>query len=323
MEQIVAPFTELVISDLHKVEACMRETSPDVDPNLRLAIKQLLGSGGKRLRPTLTLISGAMLKADRQKTITLAASIEMLHTATLVHDDLIDGALLRRGTPTLNAKWSPGATVLTGDFVFARAAHLAAQTGSLELMKIFAEVLMVMVNGEITQLFGMTSGDIRKDYFNRIYEKTASLFEVSTYGAALLSDCDEALRQEMKSLGYEVGMAFQIVDDILDFTGDQEKVGKPVGSDLRMGIITLPTIRYFEAHPTDPSQEGLFNGKLQNGDEMEALIHKIRKSNAIDESFEEARQFIYSARERLSIMPPGEMRDALVDLTDYIIQRPF
>jgi len=127
----------------------------------------------------------------------------------------------------------------------------------------------------------------------------------------------------MKSLGYEIGMAFQIVDDILDFTGDQEKVGKPVGSDLRMGIITLPTIRYFEAHPTDPSQEGLFNGKLQNGDEMEELIHKIRKSNAIDESFEEARQFIYSARERLSIMPSGEMRDALVDLIDYIIQRPF
>ena len=323
MERIIAPFTELVLSDLYKVEYRMRETPPGTDPNLKAAIKQLLSSGGKRLRPTLTLLSGEMLGADPERIINLAAAIEMLHTATLVHDDLIDGALLRRGHPTLNAKWSSGATVLSGDFIFARAAYLAAETRSLELMRIFAEKLMVMVNGEIAQLFGTSSGNIRKDYFNRIYEKTASLFEVAAYGASLLSQCDDELRQEMKSFGYEVGMAFQIIDDILDFTGEQEKVGKPVGSDLRQGLLTLPAIRYFEAHPDDPTREKILNGRSGWDDELDDVIHRISHSESIDESFEEAEVFIASARNRLSRIPPNEKRDALIDLANYTIQRPF
>jgi geranylgeranyl pyrophosphate synthase len=323
MERIIAPFTELVLSDLHKVETRMREIPPDVNPNLEAAIKQLLSSGGKRLRPTLTLLSGEMLGADPERTINLAAAIEMLHTATLVHDDLIDGAFLRRGNPTLNAKWSAGATVLSGDFIFARAAYLAAETGSLELMRIFAEKLMVMVNGEIGQLFWTGSGNIRKDYFNRIYEKTASLFEVATHGASLLSDCNDALRQEMKAFGYEVGIAFQIVDDILDFTGDQEKVGKPVGNDLRQGLITLPAIRYFETHPEDHILDKILNSRSESEDELDELIERINNSEAIDESFEEARDFISSARNRLTHAPSGEKRDALFDLADFTIQRPY
>jgi geranylgeranyl pyrophosphate synthase len=264
-----------------------------------------------------------MLGADPQRSITLAAAIEMLHTATLVHDDLIDGAFLRRGTPTLNSNWSAGATVLTGDYVFARAAYLAAETGSLELMKIFAEKLMVMVNGEIGQLFGTSTGDIRKDYFNRIYEKTASLFEVATHGAALLSDCSDVLHEEMRAFGYEVGIAFQIVDDILDFTGDQEKVGKPVGSDLRQGLVTLPTIIFFESYPFDPAQPRILTGERFEEDEIDDLIQKIRNSDATELAITEARNFVTSARKRLPLMPPGTYRDALFDLADYIVQRPF
>jgi geranylgeranyl pyrophosphate synthase len=323
MERIIAPFTELVLSDLSKVEERMRELPPNVDPNLKAAIRELINSGGKRLRPTLTLLSGEMLGADPQRTINLAAAIEMLHTATLVHDDLIDGALLRRGNPTLNAQWSAGATVLSGDFIFARAAYLAAETRSLELMRIFAEKLMVMVNGEIAQLFGTSTGNIRKDYFNRIYEKTASLFEVATHGASLLSECDDEIRHEMKIFGYEIGIAFQIIDDILDFTGDQEKVGKPVGSDLRQGLITLPAIRYIEAHPNDPDKDKILNGRSGWNNELEPVIHRIRNSEAIQESFEEARDFITSAQNRLSRMPSGEKRDALFDLADYTVQRPL
>jgi octaprenyl-diphosphate synthase len=323
MERINAPFTELVLGNLDKVERRMREAPPGTDPNLVVAIKQLLSSGGKRIRPTLTLLSGEMLGADPERIINLAAAIEMLHNATLVHDDLIDGALLRRGHPTLNAQWSSGATVLSGDFIFARAAYLAAETRSLELMRIFAEKLMVIVNGEIAQFFGTSSGNIRNDYFKRIYEKTASLFEVSAYGASLLSECDDEIRQEMKSFGYEVGMAFQIVDDILDFTGKQEKVGKPVGNDLRQGLLTLPAIRYFESHPEDPAKERILNGLSGWDDELDSTIRRITHSDAIDESFEEAEQFISSARDRLSRMPPNNKRDALIDLANYTIQRPF
>jgi len=323
MERTIAPFSKLILSDLYDVEVLMRETSDKLDPNLKAAIKQLLSSGGKRLRPTLTLLSGAMVGANQRKTITLAAAIEMLHTASLVHDDLIDGAFLRRGNPTLNANWSAGATVLTGDYVFARAAHLAAETESLELMKIFAEKLMVMVNGEITQLFGTSTGDIRKDYFNRIYEKTASLFEVATYGTALLSDCSDVLHEEMRAFGYEVGIAFQIVDDILDFTGDQEKVGKPVGSDLRQGLMTLPTIIYFESYSFDPAQARVLSGERFEEQELEEIIQRIRNSDATELALTEARSFITSARKRLPLMPPGTYRDALFDLADYIVQRPF
>jgi geranylgeranyl pyrophosphate synthase len=321
MEHTIAPFSELVSSDLYDVERIMRETSGQVDPNLKAAIEQLLSSGGKRLRPTLTLLSGAMLGTDRIRTITLAAAIEMLHTATLVHDDLIDGSFLRRGIPTLNANWSAGATVLTGDYVFARAAYLAAETESVELMKIFAEKLMVMVNGEITQLFGTSTGDVRKDYFNRIYEKTASLFEVSTHGAALLSDCSEVLHEEMRAFGYEVGIAFQIVDDILDFTGDQEKVGKPVGSDLRQGLVTLPTIIYCESYPFDPAVKRLLKGETFEEEELEDIITRIRNSDATELAMTEARSFINSARKRLPLLPPGTYRDALFDLADFVVQR--
>jgi len=323
MERTITPFSELVVSDLYDVEVLMRDTSGKVDPNLKAAINQLLSSGGKRLRPSLTLLSGAMLGAERIRTITLAAAIEMLHTATLVHDDLIDGSFLRRGIPTLNANWSAGATVLTGDFVFARAAHLAAETGSVELMKLFAEKLMVMVNGEITQLFGTSTGDIRKDYFNRIYEKTASLFEVATHGAALLSECSEVLHEEMRAFGYEVGIAFQIIDDILDFIGDQDKVGKPVGSDLRHGLVTLPTIIYFESYPFDPAEKRILNGDSLKEQEFDDIITRIRNSDATELAITEARSFINSARKRLPLMPPGTYRDALFDLADYIVQRPL
>ena len=323
MERTLAPFSELIVNDLHEVEALMRETSGNVDPNLKAAIMQLLSSGGKRLRPTLTLLSGAMLNAEPKRTITLAAAIEMLHTATLVHDDLIDGSFLRRGNPTLNSNWSAGATVLTGDYIFARAAHLAAETGSIRLMKIFAEKLMVMVNGEINQLFGTSTGDIRKDYFNRIYEKTASLFEVATYGSALLSDCSDVLHEEMRAFGYEVGLAFQIVDDILDFTGEEKKVGKPVGSDLRQGLVTLPTIIYFESYPFDPAQSRILNGDSFEDEELDEIIKRIQNSDATELAITEARNFITSARKRLPLMPPGTYRDALFDLADYIVQRPF
>lgn len=323
MEQILAPFTDLVISDLLEVEKRMRDSAHEADPHLHAAIEQILNSGGKRLRPILTMLCGKMLWADRERTITLAAAIEMLHTATLVHDDLIDGALMRRGNPTLNSQWSPNATVLTGDYIFARAAHLAAETGSLELMKIFAQKLMTMVNGEIIQHFRTSTGDLRRDYFQRIYAKTASLFEIAANGPAILRENGIIYRDELKAFGCEVGMAFQIMDDILDFVSNEGKLGKPVASDLRQGIITLPSLLYFEKYPDDPVIKMILNGHFPNSERLEGLIANIKQSALIDQSHLEAKAYIASAKSRLFGMPDNSNRDALIDLADYIIQRPF
>jgi geranylgeranyl pyrophosphate synthase len=162
-----------------------------------------------------------MLGADEERLITLGAALELLHTATLVHDDLIDGSLLRRGMPTLNARWSPAATVLTGDFMFGRAAKLAAEVDHLPLMRFFAETLAVIVNGELAQMFTSRGLISRENYYRRIYAKTASLFEMCSRAAALISPTDEGMVEAMRDFGYQIGMAFQIVDDVLDFTGDQ------------------------------------------------------------------------------------------------------
>jgi geranylgeranyl pyrophosphate synthase len=226
-------FFTSVQDQLQFVEQRIREQAGENHhPDLRSALEHLLRAGGKRIRPTLGLLVGNMLGAPEEKLITLGASVELLHTATLVHDDLIDGALLRRGMPTLNARWSPAATVLTGDFLFARAAKLAAETDYLPLMKVFAETLATIVNGELTQMFSARGIIERDNYYQRIYAKTASLFEMASLAATMVATEDEDMRGSMKVFGYEVGMAFQIVDDILDFTGDQSAVGKPIGSDL-------------------------------------------------------------------------------------------
>ena len=244
------PFLTPVQDGIKEVEQLMRsQAGNEHHPDLRAALEHLLVAGGKRIRPTIVFLAGNLFNAPHKKLVTLGAAIEMLHTATLVHDDLIDGSLLRRGIPTLNARWSPAATVLTGDFLFGRAAKLAAETDYLPIMKLFAETLTVIVNGELTQMFAAKGIIERKNYYSRIYAKTGSLFEMSALSATMLGTEDESVRASMKTYGYEVGMAFQIMDDVLDFTGEQATVGKPVGSDLLNGLVTLPAIYYVESHP--------------------------------------------------------------------------
>jgi geranylgeranyl pyrophosphate synthase len=321
METKTTTFFDLVRANLEKVEARMRQGPDGHHPQLDDAIEHLLSSGGKRLRPILVLLTCGMLGADCDESITLAAAVEMLHTATLVHDDLIDGSLLRRGYPTLNAKLSLGATVLTGDYIFARAAHLASVIGSKALMRIFSRTLMTIVNGEISQLFGTQFDDPRQEYFDRIYAKTASLFEVSCEGAALLSRYDDEVVATMKSFGYNIGMAFQIVDDVLDFVSDQERVGKPVASDLRQGLITLPTLCYLESKPENGNlRERLIHKELDD-ETIEILIEDIRTSGAIDQALEQANQFISTAKKLLAGMPSNPERKGLYELADYVVQR--
>ncbi len=299
----------------------MRAHVEEHHPDLQAVLDHLVSSGGKRVRPVVALLTGIMLGADPERLITLAASIEMLHTATLVHDDLIDGALLRRGIPTVNAQWSPAATVLTGDYIFARAAELAAQTDSVPVMRAFAETLATVVNGEITQLFTSRGLSSRENYYQRIYAKTASMFVLAAKAAALISPVDGDIVEAMRVYGYEVGMAFQVVDDILDFTGEQAQVGKPVASDLRQGLVTLPAIYYQEANPDDEDMQAVLRGEYHNESRLNRLVEAIRQSGAIQLAMEEARRFVARGREAIVALPESPERDALLELGDYIVDR--
>jgi geranylgeranyl pyrophosphate synthase len=313
-------FFTSVQDQLQFIEGRIREQAGEEHhPDLRSALAHLLSSGGAH--PTLGLLVGNMLGAPEEKLITLGASVELLHTATLVHDDLIDGALLRRGMPTLNARWSPAATVLTGDFLFARAAKLAAETDHLPLMKLFAETLATIVNGELTQMFSARGVIDRDNYYQRIYAKTASLFEMASLAATMVATENEEMRASMKIFGYEVGMAFQIVDDILDFTGDQSTVGKPICSDLLNGLVTLPAIYFAEANPDDEDVLSLPEGGWKDTERVQRLVDSIRQSAATQHSMDEARQAISRALKALSRAPLSPEREALENLAKFIVDR--
>jgi geranylgeranyl pyrophosphate synthase len=321
MEVKAETFFDLVRKDIAEVEALMRSARIDHHPQLNAALEQLLSSGGKRIRPTITLLMGGMLAADSQRLVTLASAIELLHTATLVHDDLIDGSELRRGFPTLNAKLASGATVLTGDYIFARAAHLASLTESLEIMTDFAQTLMTIVNGELTQLYLTRANLDVSDYYDRIYAKTGSLFEMAAKSPALLAECDEDQVEAAKQIGCDLGIAFQIVDDVLDFVGAIEKTGKPVGSDLRSGLVTLPTLAFIDAEPARRHQIEQHLEGLLGTDELEQLIDDIKGSVAVEIALNEGRSYVRSALERLASFSDTQERAALYEVADYIIRR--
>lgn len=314
-------FLSPVQAQLQLVEARLHAQAGDRHPDLRAALEQILSAGGKRIRPTLGLLVGNMLGAPEGKLVTLGAAVELLHTATLVHDDLIDGALLRRGMPTLNARWSPAATVLTGDFLFARAAKLAAETDHLPLMNAFAETLATIVNGELNQMFGSRGVINRDNYFQRIYAKTASLFEMTSTAAAMISPVTEAVIEQMRVFGYEIGMAFQIVDDVLDFSGEQTTVGKPIGSDLLNGLVTLPAIYYAETHPDDEDVKSLAQGGWANQERMTRLVEAVRSTDAVKQAMIEARQHVELGMAVLREFRPSPEREALESLAKFIIDR--
>jgi geranylgeranyl pyrophosphate synthase len=317
-----ATFFTPVQDGIKEVEQLMRlQAGNEHHPDLRAALEHLLMAGGKRVRPTIVFLVGKLVNAPHDKLVTLGAAVEMLHTATLVHDDLIDGSLLRRGIPTLNARWSPAATVLTGDFLFGRAAKLAAETDHLSLMKLFAETLTVIVNGELTQMFASKGLIDRRNYYNRIYAKTASLFEMSSLSAAMVGTEDPGIRAAMKTYGYETGMAFQIMDDVLDFTGEQATVGKPVGSDLLTGMVTLPAIYYAESHPDNPEVRSLADGGWASAERMETLVRSIQASNAIRHAIDEAVEHVDKALAAIKPFEQFAEYGSLADLARYVIDR--
>lgn len=318
------PTLPSILNGIDSVEKLMLSQAENYHPDLSAALSILLSSGGKRIRPRIILLLGSLFNAPKDTLITLAASIELLHTATLVHDDLIDEALFRRGVPTLNSKWSPAATVLTGDFVFASAAYLASLTNSIEVMSLFSKTLMNIVNGEVNQLFSSRCNTSKEDYYRRIYAKTASLFETSTHTAGIISQIPPQQVELLRKFGYELGMAFQIVDDILDYRGDQSVIGKPVGGDLRQGLFTLPILCYMENQPDDKNIINILNSDCTVDDTaIHQLVTDVANSSAIDNAMAEARLFCERANQCLMQLPDSPERAELIQITAYIVDRDF
>ncbi len=315
----------LIRPDLARLEDRLRDVSDVPYPPLAAVITQLVGAGGKRLRPAVAFLVCQMYPCEPDRALALAAAVEMLHTATLVHDDLIDESALRRGFPTLHTIWSPVATVRAGDYMFGRAARYAAETEHPRVIALFAETLGVIVNGELRQLFNRPADlPTRADYERRIYGKTAALFAVAAEGAAELGGAPADAVARLRDYGYHLGMAFQIVDDILDFTADETQLGKPVGSDLREGIVTLPVMLYAAAEPESPALRRLFEQRDDNGQyaaAVAAVVAAVRASPAIDQARAEAQSEAERAIAALRDLPPGPPHDALADLAARSVAR--
>ena len=317
----VASIYEPVQAELAVVEATLKDVARSDVPAVQTMLEHVLSAGGKRLRPTVALLAGRFGNYEPKLLVPLAASIELLHTATLVHDDVIDDADMRRGRPTTNSRHHNAAAVMLGDYMFAHAADLICRTESIEVVKLFSRTLMAMASGELRQdMSAYSYGQDTMQYFQRIGGKTASLFATSAEGGALVAGASKEWTEALRDYGENLGMAFQIVDDILDFAGDEAEMGKPTGSDLMEGTLTLPALLLMERHPDDNPVKRLFT----NNDRDEHLadaIAMIRDSDILEETTAVARDFRDRAVAALDLLPDNADRAALMDIADFVMAR--
>lgn len=309
-------------NDLNGVEKILESVCRVDFPHLSRLLDHSLSREGKRIRPVLTLLSGKFYDYDVDRLLSMAASIEILHSATLVHDDAIDKSSVRRGQATINALWGEDQAVLLGDYLFAEAGALTASTGNLRAIKLFAETLKTISSGELNQAlnaFNLDQGF--EQYYQRVGKKTASLFAMSTESGAVLSGAPDASIQVLIRYGYDLGVAFQIIDDVLDFTATEDELGKPVGSDLIQGTFTLPAMLLLRQYPQDNPVARWFQTRTDPGDASRA-IEMVRNSPAIvQECHRIAAEFCDKACDGLKLLPECPSRQSLYDIADYMIRR--
>lgn len=307
--------------DLERVETRVEDVAQVDFPVVSSLVLDLVRSGGKRLRPLLLLLAGRSYHYELDTLVTAAAGVELLHTASLVHDDTIDRAGLRRGKPTLNSVLSSGAVILLGDYLFAQSAMLAAATESPRVVAIFASTLADICDGQLREMFFAHRLDqTRDEYEKRIYGKTAALFAGSAEMGALIGDAPESHVQKLRAYGADLGMAFQIVDDILDLREGTHRLGKPAGNDLRQGTVTLPTMLYAASlPPEDPAADRLravIEGEVEGDDAVARVVADIRASGALEEATAAAGAFADQAKRHAEIVPDLETRDMLIDVAE-------
>ncbi len=319
----------LVQKDIGRVDELLQTLRPAEFPFLANILDHVLAGGGKRARPAVTLLAGKLGRYDLDLLVPLAASIELLHSATLVHDDVIDAAPTRRGRETANSLIDNAASVMVGDYMFAHSAELVARTGNIEVIRLFARTLMEMATGELNQdMTAYQYGQSTLQYFNRIYGKTASLFATSAQGGGMIAGLSIEQTLALRAYGENLGMAFQVMDDILDFTGSKEELGKPAGSDLMQGTLTLPALLLIERYPDDNPVERYFEDR-EDTVNLKRALEMIRGSDVLDESLAVAHDFrdkalkTLEAPSLLSIDTSTAVlaRKTMVEIAHWVTQR--
>jgi len=317
----LAAIYETVKEDLDRVDKLINAVAEVDYPQLAELLGYSLKSGGKRIRPILTLLSGKLHDYNRSSLLLMASAVELLHAATLVHDDAIDRSTVRRGRPTVNALWSDDKAILLGDYLFAKAGELAADTRNLAVVKLFAQTLEIISAGEINQAFNAFNLEqTRQQYIDRISHKTASLFSLSTESGAILSNAPEESIKVLKEYGHYLGIAFQIIDDVLDFISTEEEMGKPIGSDLAHGTLTLPAMLVLERYPKDNPVKRVFQNRDRQGN-IKLALELVRNSSIIEECYQVASDYCSIACRNLNVLPDNANRQILIDLADYIARR--
>jgi geranylgeranyl pyrophosphate synthase len=319
---------EPVRADLQRVEEKVREAAAVDYPLLANLLNAIIGAGGKQLRPAVLLLAAKIYSYPFDLLLPAAAGVQLLHTATLIHDDIIDQAGLRRGKPTLNSAFSTGTVILVGDFLFAKSASLAAEPNNVHVMRAFANSLAAICNGQLAEIFKASSFEqTRADYDFRIYGKTAALFELSVEIGAVLGGAPPDDVAALRAYGRHIGMAFQIVDDVLDFEANADVLGKPAGNDLRQGTITLPVLLYLERSGGQGDGAELLrrviSDRRASEEEIGAALNVIRASGVLNEAYAEAERYSALAKQCLERVPATESRELLLRLADVALQRTY
>ncbi|MCV6605940.1 MAG: polyprenyl synthetase family protein [Porticoccaceae bacterium] len=284
----------------------------------------IVDAGGKRLRPLLVLLAANACGYQGKRHIELAAIIEFIHTATLLHDDVVDTSDMRRGRATANARWGNAPSVLVGDFLYSRAFQMLVAIGDMDIMSILADTTNLISEGEVQQLINAGNPEIsEEDYFQVIGKKTAQLFEAAAQAGAVLATDDQSRRDAMKLYGHHLGLAFQLVDDALDYQGNAEELGKNVGDDLAEGKPTLPLLaamRLGNEQQATTVREAIKEAQLDKLDEVVAIV---KQTGALDYTMERAQQQVDFAKQKLAELPDNPLKNTLAELADFSIERHY
>ncbi len=318
------PFHDVVKEDFEAVNRLiLQELHSEVELVENIG-QHLIDAGGKRLRPLLVLLSARACGYRGSEHVAMAAIIEFIHTATLLHDDVVDTSDRRRGRATANARWGNAPSVLVGDFLYSRAFQMMVALGDMDIMHIMADTTNVISEGEVQQLLNAGNAGITEaDYFQVIDKKTARLFQAAAHTGAVVAGADAGTCAALSRYGHHLGLAFQLADDALDYQGDAEALGKNVGDDLAEGKPTLPLIHIINTG--SPEQANLVRSVIRDGDrdQLTAVLGAIRETNALDYTFSKARAHAEKALEAIDRLPPGSEQHALTELAEFAYTRAF